>query len=171
MAEIPSPSGGDISNTSSLGGVEGSSPGGGSGSIAALGVQNDPRPKATISGATSIEFTFEFPVVTVKTESRTVSKEPIGATTVVQHLGQGPVAINVKGTCILDEAKKIDQLTAGEEVRFISHRWSGPAIVKDTDVRDLEEKSDKLGEWEWIFDYTINMVRADGEISGGGDSL
>lgn len=110
-----------------------------------------------------IDFTYEYPYVDTRSQSRTKTHKPIGEEAVVQHLGSDAQEIRVEGGCYRDEANRIDTLTEGGLLRFFSDRWQGDAVVKDTNTSATGEGGgERPGVRNRVYKYTMTLLEIDG---------
>lgn len=111
-----------------------------------------------------IELTYQFPMVDTSSNSRTVKHEPIGAPTVVDHMGASAQEITVQGHCYRDEANKIDNLTDGGRVEIVTDRWRGTAIVDqaETNATGAGGGARSGVDSNRLFDYRITLLEVEG---------
>lgn len=116
-----------------------------------------------------IELTYQFPMVDTSSSSRTVTHEPIGEPTVVDHLGESAQEITARGHCYRDEANRIDNLSEGGRVQIITDRWRGTAVVDQAETTATGGGGGaRNGVAEnRIFDYRLNLLEINGSAPTG----
>lgn len=141
---------------------------------------SEPRPSARIYKVddadgpdVDIRFDYQFPGVTVDTEARTATHDPIGDETVVQHLGEGDTTVDVQGSCYIDSANAIDKLTSTDRVFIRTDRFTGTAVVKSasTDPEGAVGGKDmsltpNTRKHNWLYTYRIRTIGAVGGATG-----
>lgn len=79
-----------------------------------------------------VQFTYEYPYVSTKGGTNTVTHEPIGEEPVYQSLGPADMTVEMSGGCYLDEANFIDSLSRHAEILVRTDRGSWRGLVQDT---------------------------------------
>lgn len=111
------------------------------------------------SVASSIEFEYENPDITVDTSGRFVTHEIIGGITVRQKIGESPVEIGVRGVCNEQTAGKIDTLRNAKRANFISERISMTVHVASTSTQPLEQGgAADMDTGDMLYQYRLNLV-------------
>jgi hypothetical protein len=108
------------------------------------------------------EFFYEFPLIGIETNARTVTLEPINEPSITQHMGVESKQIDVDGSCFLDEANYLDDLAAaGDPVSITSERFDGEAILESvtTDPAGFEYEGDR------VYDYRLSLREVESEES------
>ena len=102
------------------------------------------RATATINivgnGEPPLELEYRFPMTDVENSARTTEHKPIGARTVVQHMGAEAEKLTMRGHCYRDERDFLRTLTDHSKIEITSEEFTGYAVVTRCKIDHTKNK-------------------------------
>lgn len=121
------------------------------------------RAQIVRSDGRTVTFEYEYPYVSTRGGTNTVTHEPIGEEPVHQSLGPAGETVEISGNCYLDEANFLSNLPEGAEIDVRTDRWVGEGLVDTVSVDPTGEGGgERPGVRNRVYEYRLKFYALDG---------